>query len=138
MGFEFYEGKTTDSAATAEITVRRGGVLVLTAATVEMLGKETTHVQLGFDVSNRAIGLKAAPEGARGGYRLRVQSNSVSRLIDGKRLFADHGLSAEKARRFDAEDFGGGVVGFRLPEAVEGTEMPSKPAARAKARSAKK
>ncbi len=139
MGFEFYEGKTTDSAATAEITVRRGGVLVLTAATVEMLGKGTTHVQLGFDASNCAVGLKAASEGVRGAYRLRTQSNSVSRLVDGKRLFAHHGLSAEKAQRFDAEDFGNGVVGFRLPEKVEESpKRPAKPPARPKARSAKK
>ncbi len=138
MSFEFYEGHATHSATAAEITVRRGGVLVLTAATVEMLGKGTTHVQLGFDPSNRAIGLKAASEGARGAYRLRTQSNSVSRLVDGKRLFAHHGLSAEKARRFDAEDFGNGVVGFRLPGVVESSANPSKPAARSKARTAKK
>ncbi len=138
MSFEFYEGHATHSATAAEITVRRGGVLVLTAATVEMLGKGTTHVQLGFDASSRAIGLKAASEGARGAYRLREQSNSVSRLVDGKRLFAHHGLSAEKARRFDAENFGNGVVGFRLPEATNGTATPSKLAARSKVRSAKK
>ncbi len=138
MSFEFYEGHATHSATAAEITVRRGGVLVLTAATVEMLGKGTTHVQLGFNPSSRAIGLKAASEGVRGAYRLRTQSNSVSRLVDGKRLFAHHGLNAEKAQRFGAEDFGNGVVGFRLPEATEVTAKPSKPAARPKARSAKK
>ncbi len=138
MSFEFYEGHATHSATAAEITVRRGGVLVLTAATVEMLGKGTTHVQLGFDASSRAVGLKAASESARGAYRLRAQSDSVSRLVDGKRLFAHYGLSAEKARRFDAEDFGNGVVGFRLPEVAERAATPSKSASRSKVRSAKK
>ena len=135
MSFDFYEGHATHSATAAEITVRRGGVLVLTAATVEMLGKETTHVKLGFDPGARAIGLKAAPEGARGAYRLRAQSNSVSRLVDGKRLFAHHGLSAEKARRFDAEDFGNGVVGFRLPEKAEMQADAPKTAARSASKS---
>ena len=47
---------------------------------------------------------------------MQAQSNSGSRLVDGKRLFAHHGLSAEKAQRFDTEDFGNGVVGFQLHE----------------------
>ena len=37
-GFQFYEGTTSDSASTPKITVRKGGVLILTKAVVDMLG----------------------------------------------------------------------------------------------------
>jgi hypothetical protein len=36
--------------------------------------------------------------------------------VDAKRFFAHRGLAVNKARGLEVEDFGGGVVGFRLPE----------------------
>jgi hypothetical protein len=36
--------------------------------------------------------------------------------IDANRFIAHHSLAVEKARGLAVEDFGGGVVGFRLPE----------------------
>ncbi len=69
-------------------------------------------------VRTRAASLYGARRfSSQGRYRLRNQKNSASRLVDGKRFFAHHGLSFEKARSFDAEDFGEGLIGFRLPEA---------------------
>ncbi len=114
--FDFYEGPTTESSESPRITVRRGGLMVLTRAAALMLGEGATHVQIGFNSKTQAIGLKSAVKGARGSYRLREQRNSVSRLVDGKRVFAHHGLTVDKARSFDAEDFGDGVVGFLLGE----------------------
>ncbi len=35
--FQFFEGTDTESTAVAKITVRRGGILVLTQKAVEML-----------------------------------------------------------------------------------------------------
>ena len=113
-GFQFYEGTMTDSASSPKITVRRGGVLVLTSATVAMLGDDVTHVQIGFNPETKAIALRSADEDSQGSYRLRAQKNSVSRLVDGKRVFKHHGITATKSRSFDAEDFGEGLVGFRM------------------------
>ena len=39
-GFQFFEGTTTESATAARITVRKGGILVLTRAAIAMLGDE--------------------------------------------------------------------------------------------------
>jgi hypothetical protein len=41
-------------------------------------------------------------------------------LVDGKRFFAHRGLAVDKARGLEVEDFGGGIVGFRLPEGGAG------------------
>ncbi len=123
-GFQFYEGTTTDSATTPKITVRKGGVLILTKAAVEMLGDDVTHVQIGYNEKTRAVGIRSATEDARGRYRLRDQRNSPSRLIDGKRLFTHHGLPAEKARCFKVEKFGDGIIGFTLTAETEAAEEP--------------
>ncbi len=116
-GFQFFEGTRRESNTAPRFTVRRGGLMVLTPAAVEMLGDGTTHVRIAFNPKARAVGISSAPEEVSGRYRLRTQKNSRSRLVDGKRFFAHHGLSFEKARSFDAEDFGEGLIGFRLPEA---------------------
>ncbi len=134
--FEFYEGPTTDSTSHPRITVRRGGLMVLTRAAALMLGEGATHVQIGYNPETRAIGLRAADDKTRGSYRLRQQRNSVSRLVDGKRVFAHHGLTVDKARSFDAQDFGDGVVGFVLEDPAE--PAPSEAPAKAKAKTRKK
>jgi hypothetical protein len=36
--------------------------------------------------------------------------------LAGIRVFVYRGLSIDKARGAEVEDFGGGIVGFRLPE----------------------
>ncbi len=38
-GFDFYEGAKTDSETTAQVTVRKGGQLVLTQAAVVLPGQ---------------------------------------------------------------------------------------------------
>ena len=114
MGFQFFEGSTTESAEVARITVRKGGILVLTGAAVAMLGEGARQVQVGFNPETRAIGLRAAGDDDRGCYTLRPQKGTLSRLVDGKRVFAHHGLTAERAHSYDAQDFGDGVVGFLL------------------------
>jgi hypothetical protein len=124
--FQFFEGSNTESTDVARITVRRGGILVLTQKAVELLGEGVTHVKIGFDAKSRAIGLKSTEPGARGCYRLRQQGKSVSRLVDGKRVFAHHGLKADKAHSFDAQEFGGGVVGFTFPEPEASKGKPAK------------
>ncbi len=124
MSFDFYEGPTTESTDIPRITVRRGGLMVLTQAAVEMLGEGVDHVQVGYNPEARAIGLRAGDNGTRGSYRLREQRNSVSRLVDGKRVFAHHGLTIDKARTFDAQDFGDGVVGFVLEDAADPAAAP--------------
>ncbi len=134
-GFSFYEGPTTDSTDIPQITVRRGGLMVLTRAAVEMLGEGAIQVQIGFNPETQAIGRRAAAEGARGSYRLREQRSSVSRLVDGKRVFAHHGLTVDKARSFAAKDFGDGVVGFVLEEVSGDSGAPVPPETPAKAKS---
>ena len=124
--FQFFEGANTESTDVARVTVRRGGILVLTQKAVGLLGEGVTHVRIGYDAKSRAIGLKGTEPGARGCYRLRQQGKSVSRLVDGKRVFAHHGLTAEKARSFEAQEFGDGVVGFTFPEPAAPAEAPAR------------
>jgi len=136
-GFDFYEGPTTDSASCPRITVRRGGLMVLTRVAVEMLGDGISHIQIGFNPETRAIGLRAAGRGTKGSYSLREQKGSVSRLVDGKRVFAHHGLTVEKAQTFDAQDFGDCVVGFVMEEGSEDS-VPAETPAKAPSKSRKK
>ena len=143
--FQFYEGSTTDSATSARITVRKGGILVLTKAAVKMLGDDIEAVQLGFNPETRAIALRPASLDARGSYRLRGQRNSVSKLVDGKRVFKHHGLIAKSSMSYDAESFGDGLVGFTLPEtamaetenATADTKADNKPATKRRSTKAK-
>ncbi|MEM8996300.1 MAG: hypothetical protein AAGF23_16050, partial [Acidobacteriota bacterium] len=81
-------------------------------------GDEVAAVQVGYNPETRAIALRSAEAGAKGAYRLRDQRNSVSKLVDGKRVFKHHGLAADASTSYDAEDFGDGLVGFTLPEAT--------------------
>jgi hypothetical protein len=54
----------------------------------------------------------------------RAQPNGPSPLIDAKRFFGHHGLAVETARGLAVEEFGGGVVGFRLVEEGAGEAEP--------------
>ena len=113
--FEFYEGSVSEGTA-PKITVRKGGQLVLTSGAVEMLGDDIEFVQIGWNAKTTVVGIRAATEEAKGRYRLRAQKNSESRLVTGKRFFAHNGLAIEKAQTFDAEEYDGGIVGFKLIE----------------------
>jgi hypothetical protein len=112
--FDFFEG-TRSETQTPQVTVRRSGQMVLTPPAVAMLGEDVTHVQMGYDPNTRAVALRAAPNGSKGRYTLRAQSNGSS-LVDGRRFLGHYGLKVEKAQRFPAEAFGEGLVGFRFPE----------------------
>jgi hypothetical protein len=76
------------------------------------------------------VGIRSAADGVRGALKLRAQPNGRSRLVDAKRFFAHRGLAVDKARGLAVEDFGSGVVGFRLPEEGAGggaaVEAPAK------------
>jgi hypothetical protein len=125
--FDFFEG-TRSETQTPQVTVRKSGQMVLTPPAVAMLGDDVTHVQMGYDPNTRAVALRAAPNGAKGRYRLRAQSNGGS-LVDGRRFLGHHGLKVEKAQRFPAEEFGKGLVGFRFPESeTEGKGESQSPA----------
>jgi hypothetical protein len=72
------------------------------------------------------VGIRPAADGVRGALKLRAQPNSRSRLVDAKRFFAHRSLAVDKARGLEVEDFGGGIVGFRLPEEGAEAEVPAK------------
>ena len=55
--FEFFQGTSTESRTRSQITVRKGGLLVLTEAAARMLGSRTTHVQLAY----AGAGLRESP-----------------------------------------------------------------------------
>lgn len=94
-------------------------------------------VQLGYDTVTKAVGIRPAPEGARGRYKLRRQANR-SGLVDGRRFFAHRGLSLETVRTFDAEAFGQGIVGFRFTEAGVAPATEVEPVERKPARGGKR
>jgi hypothetical protein len=126
--FEFFEGTATVNSTTPRVTVRKAGQLVLTEAAVAMLGEGVEAVQIGYNPKGRVVGLRPAPEGGRGVLKLRAQPNGRSRLVDAKRFFAHRGLAIDKARGLEVEGFGGGIVGFRLPEEGAEAEAPAKAA----------
>jgi hypothetical protein len=95
--------------------------MVLTPAAVAMLGDDATHVQFGYDPETRTVALRAAPNGAKGRYRLREQANGSS-LVDGRRFMAHYELQVEKAQRFPAEELADGMVGFRLVDEVDAAD----------------
>ncbi len=127
QAFDLYEGSASEDTTTPRVTLRKSGHMVLTPAAVALMGEEVTQVQIGFNAETRAVGIRAADEGAKGKYRLRPQNGSDKRLVDGKRFFAHVGVPVEKATSFDVEDFGDGIIGFYLPEAAE-TSEPTAPA----------
>ena len=116
--FQFFEGIQTVNNSVAKITVRKGGVLVLTQAAIDMLGDGAAAVQVGYDPEKKAVGVRAAAEDVAGAYKLREQKSGGARMVNGKRLFALHGLATETAESFDVEDFGDGVIGFRFDKAA--------------------
>ena len=134
--FEFFQGGASESRTRPRITIRRGGLMVITAAAAEMLGDDVTHVQLAYNSTTGAIGLRACEPDVGGCYRLRQQDNSPSRLIGGKRFFRHHQLEIDKARTFDAEDFGRGIVGFRFEQPASVPEQKSKTTSRRKSKPA--
>ena len=122
--FEFFEGTATVNSTTPRVTVRKAGQLVLTEAAVAMLGEGVEAVQIGYNAKSRVVGIRPAADGVRGALKLRAQPNARSRLVDAKRFFAHRGLAIDKARGLEVEDFGGGIIGFRLP--AEGAEVEAK------------
>ncbi len=127
--FEFFEGGISVSSTRPQITLRRGGVIVITRAAAVMLGDAFTHVQLAYNPKSRAIGLKAATADTPGSYLLRPQTKGPNRLIGGKRFFNHHGLDITKASTHEATDFGNGIVGFILPAPAKPAAAPAAPAA---------
>ena len=75
--FEFFEGTRSVSAARPQITIRRGGVIVISRAVAVMLGDKLSHVQLAYNPKTGAVGLRAAAPEAPGAYQLRPQSTSA-------------------------------------------------------------
>ena len=111
-GFEFFEGSTSINSTTPQVTVRKSGQVVLTQAAVDLLGEGVEQVQVGYNAKTGAVGIRPATDGGRGALRLRKQPNGRSKLIDAKRFFAHHGLTAGQVRRLPVEEFGSGLIGF--------------------------
>ena len=133
--FEFFQGGASESRTRPRITIRRGGLMVITKAAADMLGDDVTHIQLACNPKTGAIGLRACEPDVGGCYRLRQQGHSPSRLIGGKRFFRHHQLEIDKARTFDAEDFGRGIVGFCFEQTAPTPEQKPKTTGRRKSKS---
>ena len=113
-GFDFFEGTTTAKSHEPRITVRRGGLMVITPAAVEMLGDDVTHVQLGLNPKTNTVAIRKADTTAKGRYRLRTQKNSPMLLVGGKKFFTHHNLTVDKAESFNATKLADDMIGFTL------------------------
>ena len=113
-GFDFYEGTATAHSQEPRITVRRGGLMVITPAAVDLLGDDVTHVQLGLNPKTNMVAIRKADAKAKGRYRLRTQKNSPMLLVGGKKFFTHNNLTIDKAESFDATKIADGLVGFTL------------------------
>ena len=139
--FNFFEGNVSVSATVPQITVRKGGLIVLTRAAADMLrdGDQVTHVQLAYDPKTGIVGLRSCELGTAGAYTLRHHKSNASRLIGGKRFFAHYGLDITAAKTYTPESFDNGIVGFRLNTVTEtatdtaGAEAKAAPRRKAKA-----
>lgn len=123
--FEFFEGSRSVSAARPQITIRKGGVIIISRAVAVMLGEKLSHVQLAYNPKTGAIGLRATGADTAGAYQVRPQSKGPGRMIGGKRFFKHHGLAADQARAYEAADFGNGIVGFVLVPAAATGQKPA-------------
>ena len=112
--FVVFEGNLSESSSKPQITVRRGGLMVLTRAAADLLGENVERVQLAYDRNTETVGIRAASDDAPGAYLLRSQTKSPNRLVGGRRFFNHHGVSTEKAVTFDAVKYGDGLIGFRM------------------------
>lgn len=121
LKFEFFHGTASEGMTTPRITIRRGGLMVLTQKAVEMMGDKVEYVLLAFDPANRVVGVQACEEGTPGCYLLRHQPKGTHRTIGGKRFFKHYGVPVDRAESFDAEEFGDGIIGFRLEGDIEKT-----------------
>ena len=117
--FEFFQGVATESASKPRITVRRGGLMVITKAAADMLGEGADHIQLAYDRNTGAVGMRAVEKGTAGCYRLRSQRKSASRIVGGKRFFSYHEIDTTQATTYEAKDFGGGIIGFLITAKTE-------------------
>ena len=128
--FQFFEGNVSISSAVPQITVRKGGLVVLTKAAADMLndGDTVTHIQLAYDPSTQIVGIRSCDLGTAGAYTLRHHKSNPSRLIGGKRFFKHYSLDITAAKTYTAEDFGDGIIGFRLVTDAEAVEPEAKPA----------
>ena len=81
--FEFFQGTLSESSTSPRITVRRGGLMVITRAAVDLLGDEVSRVQLAYNRTTGDVGIRAVGEETPGSYLLRIQPKSPSRLVSG-------------------------------------------------------
>ena len=114
-GFDFFEGTAASQTSEPRVTIRRGGLMVLTPAAVDLLGG-ATHVQLGLNSKTHEVAIRRASEEAKGRYRLRTPKKGTSRLVGGRPFFAYHGIPVESARTFEVESIEDGLIGFRLSD----------------------
>ena len=137
--FEFFQGAVSTSLSTPRITVRRGGLMVISKAAVDLLGEDVDYVQLAYDRNTKAVGIRVADKSTRGCYRLRTQRKSPSHLVGGKRFFSYHEVDTAKATTYDVQDFGNGIIGFVMTDADSEAETTdsSKPAAKTTAKGRK-
>ena len=117
--FEFFQGAASESASKPRITVRRGGLMVITKAAADMLGEGVDHIQLAYDRNTGAVGMRAVEKGTSGCYRLRSQRKSASRIVGGKRFFSYHEIDTAQATTYEAQDFGDGIIGFVITADAE-------------------
>ena len=113
-GFNFYEGTARAHSQEPRVTVRSGGLMVITPAAIEMLGDDVTHVQLGLNPKTNTVAIRKAADNTKGRYLLRIQKNSPMLLIGAKKFFAHHDLPVDKAKSYDATKVADGLVGFTL------------------------
>ena len=131
-GFVFFEGGLQTSPDTPNVTVRKGGLLVLTNAAIQMLGDDVTYVMIGYNVETGQIGIQRSSQGQKGSYFLREQKNSSSRLVDGRSMFSHHELSVEQSVRLTPEKISDGLIAVTLPGRAKVEPTPVKTPAKSR------
>lgn len=119
MAFEVFNRQTASRTTEPTITLQRRGTISMSQPAVRMLGVsgEENHypIELVYDPEERIVGFRLARDNPNP-HLLRRQGKSGVFLVSAKLFVAHYKIDVSQARRYQARDFGEGIVGLGLQD----------------------
>lgn len=120
MEFEVFSRRTAARTKDPVVTLQKRGIISLSESAVRLLAPdrraESYQVDLLYNEGKRVIALRLSSEGNPNPHLLRKQKNGGVYLVSG-RLFTQHyKIDTSVARRYKAQVYSPGVVGFCLDD----------------------
>jgi hypothetical protein len=118
MPFEVFSKRAAGKLKQPTITVQKRGTLSLNASAASFLADgeipNEIQVELLYDREAKIIGIRRAKELHPNVYTLRKQQKSDSYLLAGRAFTQYYQIPVGEARRYNATDFGDGILGANL------------------------